>query len=324
MEMSKIKQDLLALPDCEIQKVLKYVSMVRAMEQKEAVLQSTTGNAYSQLQELIGLTEVKQTIDSIIALRKLQNIAHMRGRIFEKPAMHMELLGGPGTAKTTVARLLPRILKESGICTKGTFVEAGRADLVSDHVGGTAPLVKEVCRKAKGGVLFIDEAYSLVDDADSSSFCPEFISTLIQEMENNKDDLIVVFAGYPAQMKAFMDSNAGLKSRVPFRIQFPDYTPSEMLEIARHMAVKQGFNIASSADAQLLRNFEEAMKSENFGNARYVRNHVEQAIMNKAKTIQYRDCLNMSDEELFSLHASDFPVEQAFESPTARKIGFAV
>lgn len=323
MDMSKEKQELLELPDNEIRQVLKYVSMLQAMERKAQLMQTTKENAYSQLQELIGLTEVKQTIDRMIALRRLQNIAHMRGRIFEKPAMHMEMLGGPGTAKTTVARLFPQILKESGICTKGTFVEAGRADLISDHVGGTAPLVKEICRKAKGGVLFIDEAYSFVEEGNS--YCPEFISTLIQEMENNKNDLIVIFAGYPEQMGKFMESNPGLKSRVPFTIHFPDYTPLEMLAIAHHMAGKKGFDIASSADAQLLRNFGIAMKAENFGNARYVRNQVEQAIMNKAQSVHYRDCLHMSDEELFSLDANDFPVEMGSEQKTAvRRIGFAV
>lgn len=324
MDMSKEKQELLELPDNEIRKVLKYVSMLQAMERKAQLMQTTKGNAYSQLQELIGLTEVKQTIDRMIALRRLQNIAHMRGRIFEKPAMHMEMLGGPGTAKTTVARLFPQILKESGICAKGSFVEAGRADLISDHVGGTAPLVEEICRKAKGGVLFIDEAYSFVDEGNS--YCPEFISTLIQEMENNKNDLIVIFAGYPAQMDKFMESNPGLKSRVPFTIHFPDYTPTEMLAIARHMAGKKGFDIAESADTQLLRNFEIAMKAENFGNARYVRNQVEQAIMNKAQSVHYRDCLHMSDDELFSLNANDFPVEKDSEqkNPAARRIGFAV
>ena len=324
MDMSKEKKELLELPDNEIRKVLKYVSMIQAMERKAELMQTSKGNAYSQLQELIGLTEVKQAIDRIIALRRLQNIAHMRGRIFEKPAMHMEMLGGPGTAKTTVARLFPQILKESGICTKGTFVEAGRADLISDHVGGTAPLVKEICSKAKGGVLFIDEAYSFVEEGNS--YCPEFVSSLIQEMENNKNDLIVIFAGYPKEMNKFMDSNPGLRSRVPFTIHFPDYTPEEMLAIARHMAEKKGFDIASSADAQLLRNFDIAMKAENFGNARYVRNQVEQAIMNKAQSVHYRDCLNLSDEELFSLNASDFPTEMEVKDtvPAMRRIGFAV
>ena len=125
-------------------------------------------------------------------------------------------------------------------------------------------------------------------------------------------------------MNKFMDSNPGLRSRVPFTIHFPDYTPEEMLAIARHMAEKKGFDIASSADAQLLRNFYIAMKAENFGNARYVRNQVEQAIMNKAQSVHYRDCLNLSDEELFSLHANDFPTEMDSKDkvPVVRRIGF--
>lgn len=322
MTLSKEKQALLALSDEEIKKVLNHTNLIRNLEQQEKRLKTTEGNAYSQLQELIGLAEVKRTIDNIIALKRLQKIAKMRGRTIESPSLHIQMVGGPGTAKTTVARLLPSIFKEAGICSKGTFIEAGRADLISDHVGGTAPLTREMCRKAKGGILFIDEAYSFVDEGNS--YMGEFISTLIAEMENNRDDLMVIFAGYEDKMRDFMSSNPGLESRTAFKLHFPDYTTAELLAIARHIADKKGFNIAESADEKLLRMFELAQQAERFGNARYVRNQVEHAIMTKAQRIHYRDSLQLTDEQLFTLNAEDFLSNDtvSHKSPNVRRIGF--
>lgn len=322
MELSKEKQALLALPDEEIARLLSMADKLRRMEQKEKHTKEVPGSAYAQLQELVGLSEVKKTVDRIIAFERFRKAAKLRGKILERPNMHMQMLGGPGTAKTTVARLLASIFKEIGLCTKGTFVEAGRADLISDHVGGTAPKTEAVCRKAKGGVLFIDEAYSFSDEGNS--FCGEFVATLIAQMENYRDDLIVIFAGYEQEMENFIKSNPGLRSRVSFALHFPDYTTDELLDITRFIAAKKGFEIAEGANERLVEQFRMAQQGENFGNARYIRNHVERAIMNKAVSIQYRDALRMSDEEMFTLQAKDFVVDEqpVQKSANVRRIGF--
>lgn len=325
MTVREEREKVSRLSDTQFLRLMEYARLGHnTMEQQAKCNQEEeTSTAYDKLQKLIGLTEVKQQIDRVIALQRLQNIAHIRGKVFENPAMHMAFLGPPGTGKTIVARLLAGILKEYGICPKGTFIEAGRANLISDHVGGTAPMVKEICRKAKGGILFIDEAYALVKEGDAS-YIDEFIATLITEMENNRNDLIVIFAGYEQEMQAFLESNPGFRSRIPFVINFPNYTPTELLEIARHIAKEKQFEITASAEERLLSNFKIAMQSESFGNARFVRTQVEFAIMEKAMSLRHRSgLLQMSDEELFTLDESHFPVEEV-KRDAVRRIGFAV
>ena len=150
---------------------------------------------------------------------------------------HMVFTGNPGTAKTTVARLFARIMKENNLLETGEFIEVGRADLVGKFVGWTASLIKKRFSEAKGGVLFIDEAYSLVDDR-SGSFGDEAINTIVQEMENNRENVIVIFAGYPDRMKEFIDRNPGLSSRIAFHVSFPDYSTPELCDIA-NLAAKR-------------------------------------------------------------------------------------
>lgn len=322
MNLSKEKQALLELTDEEIRQVMLFARIVRSMEHQEKEKKEKKTDAYAQLQELIGLDEVKKTVDKILAMQRFCKIAQMRGRKIERPALHMQMIGAPGTGKTIVARLLAQIFKEYGICSKGTFIEAGRADLISEHVGGTAPKTREICRRAKGGVLFIDEAYGFMDEGNS--YMGEFVSTLIAEMENNRNDLIVVFAGYEQEMREFMASNPGLKSRTSLALKFPDYSTAEMLAITKHISHQKGFDIAESAEEYLQKTFAEAAKESNFGNARFSRNLVEQAIMNKAERIQYSDSLRMSDEELFSLDESNFPSLSKKTDCTVHRIGFAV
>ena len=152
--------------------------------------------------------------------------------------MHMVFTGNPGTAKTTVARLFAQIMKENGLLPVGDLIEVGRADLVGKYVGWTAPTVKAKFAAAKGSVLFIDEAYSLVDDKDGL-FGDEAINTIVQEMENQRDDTVVIFAGYPDKMEQFLKKNPGLRSRIAFHIPFEDYKPAELLDIFTLMAKKQ-------------------------------------------------------------------------------------
>lgn len=321
MTLSKEKQAIINMPDEEIRQILLYARIVRSMEQQEKAKKENENSAYAQLRSMIGLDSVKTTIDEILALQRLYKVANLRGIKMEKPMLHMQLVGSPGTGKSEIARLIARIFKEYGISSKGTFVEATRADMIADHVGGTAIKTKEVCQQAKGGVLFLDEAYGYMEEG--RSYFAEFITSLMMEMENNRD-LIIIFAGYEKEMNDFMQSNPGLKSRTPYTLRFPDYTAEELLAITQFIAREKRFDIAPGAEDHLAKILEAAMKSSpNFGNARFCRNLVERAIISKATQIQYSDCLRMSDDELFTLSADHFRMnnDDSF-SPSTRRIGF--
>lgn len=202
-------------------------AMAQSIVQKEAA----KGDAYSQLKEMIGLTEAKKVIDQALDYHKAQLLFKQHGMKTDRNAMHMVFTGNPGTAKTTVARLFAQIMKDNGLLSKGDLYEVGRADLVGKYVGWTAQIVKDKFRCAKGSVLFIDEAYSLIDDR-SGMYGDEAINTIVQEMENNREDIIVIFAGYPKEMEQFLERNPGLRSRIAFHIPFEDYSPDELCDIA--------------------------------------------------------------------------------------------
>ena len=187
-----------------------------------------SNDAYADFQEMIGLVEQKALIEQIIAAHRVQKMRLDMNLDKQKAALHMR--GTPGTAKTTVARLIAQILSRDGVLKTGRFVECGRADLVAKYVGWTAKAVRAKFREARGGVLFIDEAYSL-SDGEHATFGDEAINTIVQEMENHRDDVIVIFAGYPDKMKDFLDRNEGLRSRIAFHVEFPDYTADELTDI---------------------------------------------------------------------------------------------
>ena len=176
-------------------------------------------NAYQTLQEMIGLEKIKSLVNQILDNAKIQKIRAKLGLEQHKTGLHMVFTGNPGTAKTTVARLLAKILSHEGLLESGEFIECGRGDLIGEYVGQTALKVQHQFRMAQGGILFIDEAYSLLDDY-RKSYGDEAISTIVQEMENFRDDVIVIFAGYPDKMKTFLESNEGLKSRIAFRFTY--------------------------------------------------------------------------------------------------------
>jgi SpoVK/Ycf46/Vps4 family AAA+-type ATPase len=280
------------------------------------------GDAKRKLEQMIGLDSVKKVINKAVASFKFNKLCMERGISKDKASLHMVFTGNPGSAKTTVARLFAEILKDEKVLSSGTFVEAGRADLVGDHVGQTAPLVKKKFKEAQGGVLFIDEAYSLCDGY-TNGFGDEAINTLVQEMENHRGDVIVIFAGYPEPMKEFLDRNPGMKSRIAFQVQFEDYTVDELVEITKLMVSDRNMTITENAIEKLRRNFEIVSKSNDYGNGRYVRNIIEEAGMNLAERLLKYDETDITDEMLTTIDEEDIPEIKYSDTFSKPRIGFA-
>ena len=280
------------------------------------------GNAYKELQGLIGLENAKRVIDEAIAYFNMESFMAKRNLKISSPSRHMVFYGAPGTAKTTVARLFAQIMKENGVLSKGELVEVGRKDLVGKYVGWTAMQVERVFKIAEGSVLFIDEAYSLVDGRDKL-YGQEAINTIVQMMENMRENTIVIFAGYEKEMKEFINQNPGLRSRIPFHVHFPDYSDSELLEILKLVASKNNYSLTEGAECKARDIFKTASLSKDFGNGRFVRNLFEKATMKKALRLSSSLDDFISDTELLTLREEDFemPEEYSNERKT-RVIGF--
>ena len=289
---------------------------------KEVTKAAPKGCAYDELQEMIGLTEAKAVIRKALNYYKMQKLYAQKGVKEDSPAMHMVFTGNPGTAKTTVARLFARIMKDNGILSMGQLVEVGRGDLVGKYVGWTAQAVQRKFQEAKGGVLFIDEAYSLVDDR-SGSFGDEAINTIVQEMENHRQDVVVIFAGYPNEMERFLQKNPGLRSRVAFHVPFADYNTEELCRIAQLMGKRKGIFFEPAAMEKLCTAFEAARQQSDFGNGRYVRNLLEQAKMNQASRLLEYDFEDITDEAVRTIKAEDITIPEEKPKQVRRTIGFA-
>ena len=288
---------------------------------QEVVKAAPKGSAYDDLQEMIGLSEAKAVIKKALNYYKMQKLYEDKGVKPDSPAMHMVFTGNPGTAKTTAARLFARIMKDNGLLSKGQLVEVGRGDLVGKYVGWTAQTVQAKFKAAKGGVLFIDEAYSLVDDR-SGSFGDEAINTIVQEMENHREDVVVIFAGYPSEMEKFLQKNPGLRSRIAFHVPFADYNADELVRIAQMMGKSKGVCFEEEALAKLTSAFEAARKQSDFGNGRYVRNLLEQAKMNQASRLLEYDFDAITAEEIKTIKAEDIVIPEV-KTEVKRTIGFA-
>lgn len=292
-----------------------------AAVRKDEVKTKPKGSAYDELMEMIGLGEAKQVIQKAINYCKMQKLYGEKGVKRDNPAMHMIFSGNPGTAKTTAARLFARIMRENGLLSRGHLVEVGRGDLIGKYVGWTAKTVQAKFKEAMGGVLFIDEAYSLVDDRDGS-FGDEAINTIVQEMENHRADVVVIFAGYPDKMEGFLAKNPGLRSRVAFHVPFADYDSSELCQIADMISRKNGMKIDKDAFVKLERVFDAARTEEDFGNGRYVRNVFEQAKMNQASRLLERDFESITTEDIKTITADDIVIPVDDFKTAKRRIGF--
>lgn len=257
-----------------------------------------------ELKQLTGLEEVKQDVEDITALMQIRNIRKDRGLKVIPMSMHMVFSGNPGTGKTTVARLLAKIYNRLGVLSQGQLVEVDRSGLVGGYVGQTALKVQEVVNSALGGILFIDEAYALAIGGDSD-YGKEAINTLLKCMEDHRDDLLVIVAGYPKLMDAFLGSNPGLRSRFTKTIFFKDYNSEELLDILKSMCKKNGLVLESEAADYLEKNFATICDTskENFANGREVRNFFEHMMITQAKRlIKQEDATN---EELSTFILDD-------------------
>ena len=279
------------------------------------------GTAKKELAEMIGLDSVKAVIKKAIASYKMAKVCVEKGLTKEKPSMHMVFMGNPGTAKTTVARLFAEILKDEKVLPTSKFVEVGRADLVAPYVGQTAPRVKKMFKKARGGVLFIDEAYSLCDGS-KGGYGDEAINTIVQEMENHRDDVIVVFAGYPEPMKEFLEKNPGMKSRIAFQVDFEDYTVEELCGITELMAKNKSLNITENAMEKLKESYEKVCGEDDYGNGRFVRKMLEESEMNVATRLFENEEAEITEELLSTIEACDIPDTETKVKKAKSKIGF--
>lgn len=278
--------------------------------------QNKTG--LKELEDLIGMDEVKNQIYQII---NFININKKRGKM---PSLHMCFFGNPGTGKTTVARIIGKIFTEMKILSdKERFVEAQRSDLIGKYVGFTAPQTKSVVNKANGGVLFIDEAYAIasyVQDEAGNDYGAECIATLIKEMEDKRDSLCVILAGYSKEMQHMLSVNPGFESRIQFKINFPDYSEEELYEIFKQRAKSENYKLSSNLKNILIEYFSKERQKENFSNARCVRNLFEKIKFEQAERVAKND-----DEDINLIKKSDIINVIAKTTPPEKKkikIGF--
>jgi probable Rubsico expression protein CbbX len=263
-------------------------------------------------EELVGLVPVKSRIREIAALLLIDKLRRNLGITSANPGLHMSFTGSPGTGKTTVGLKMSDILYKLGYIKKGHLLTVTRDDLVGQYIGHTAPKTNEVLKKAMGGVLFIDEAYYLYKPDNDRDYGSEAIEILLQVMENQRDELVVILAGYKEPMDKFYESNPGLSSRIANHIDFPDYTTPELVQIAKLMLQDQQYRLTHDAETALIRYIEKRKEKPLFANARSVKNALDRARMRQANRIFDSRGQVLTKKELVNLEASDLLQSSVF------------
>jgi probable Rubsico expression protein CbbX len=266
--------------------------------------------------ELIGLIPVKTRIRETAALLLVDRVRKQLGLSAGAPSLHMCFTGNPGTGKTTVALRMAEILHRLGYVREGHLVSVTRDDLVGQYIGHTAPKTKEVIKKAMGGVLFIDEAYYLYKPENERDYGAESIEILLQTMENNREDLVVILAGYKDRMDKFFHSNPGMRSRIAHHIDFPDYGPDELVAIAKLMLESQNYCFSAAGEEAFGKYIRLRMKSEHFANARSVRNALDRARLRQANRLFSGTKKSLSKTDLITLEAEDILASRVFLEST--------
>ena len=267
--------------------------------------------------DLVGLAPVKTRVRDIAALLVIDKLRANLGLVAEAPSLHMSFTGNPGTGKTTVAMRMAQILHRLGYVRKGHLVAVTRDDLVGQYIGHTAPKTKEVLKKAMGGVLFIDEAYYLYRPENERDYGQEAIEILLQVMENQRDDLVVIVAGYEDRMNTFFKSNPGLSSRIAHHIAFPDYRRDELLLIGERMLDGLGYRFADDAREAFDEYLALRIPQPHFANARSVRNALDRARLRQASRLFADRDRVLTAEDLTTLSAADIRASRLFAAPAA-------
>ena len=262
--------------------------------------------------DLVGLKPVKDRIKEIAALLLVHRLRKLVGLTSANPNLHMSFTGSPGTGKTAVANRMADILFKLGYIKQGHLITVTRDDLVGQYIGHTAPKTKDVLKRAMGGVLFIDEAYYLYKPDNERDYGAEAIEILLQVMENQREDLVIIFAGYKDRMDSFYESNPGLSSRVANHIDFPDYTPAELIQIARLILEEQQYRMDANAEAALLEYIERRMQLPLFANARTISNAIDTARMRHANRMFNSGDKVLTKADLVTIEAEDIRESSLF------------
>ena len=263
--------------------------------------------------ELIGLAPVKQRIHEIAALLLVDRVRSRFGLASQAPTLHMSFTGNPGTGKTTVAVRMAEILHKLGYVRRGHLIAVTRDDLVGQYIGHTAPKTKEVLKKAMGGVLFIDEAYYLYRQENERDYGQEAIEILLQVMENNRDDLVVILAGYADKMDRFFGSNPGFRSRVAHHIDFPDYTDADLIAIGERMLASLNYRLSESAREALAEYIPLRRAQPLFANARSLRNALDRARLRQANRLFVERDQELTLEAITTIDAEDIRRSRVFQ-----------
>ncbi len=284
---------------------------------QEELRASNVQEIFDQLdRELIGLVPVKTRIRETAALLLVDRVRKKVHLSAVSPTLHMSFTGNPGTGKTTVALRMAEILQRLEYVRTGQLITVTRDDLVGQYIGHTAPKTKEIIKKAMGGVLFIDEAYYLYKPENERDYGAESIEILLQVMENNRDDLVVILAGYKGKMDTFFHSNPGMRSRIAHHIDFPDYSADELLAIAKLMLAEQNYRLSEDATKTLLEYIHRRKTMEHFANARSIRNALDRARLRQANRLFADTSKSLKKIDLMTIEAEDFLASRIFREGT--------